>query len=120
VRTVLLVTPTIFSALLMAAHFLRYWDMALVLIFVWLPLLLLVKRAWAARILQLAMVLAALVWGRLTWTLVHERLAEGEEWVRLALILGAVALLAIVAALLFETRRLRRRYCLRTASWFEA
>lgn len=119
-KTVALLVPAVLSSLLLAAHFLRYWDFFLVLPFVWLPLVLLVRRAWAARIVQTAMVFAALIWARSTWVLAHERQADGEPWVRLVVILGAVASLALVAAALFETPRLRRRYGLRTAGWFRA
>ena len=42
--------------------------------------------------------------------LVNQRNEVGQPWVRTAVILGGVALFAILAAALFETSKLHRRY----------
>jgi hypothetical protein len=69
-----------------------------------------VRRPWAARLAQLALLAGAFEWLRTLALLLPVRRAAGEPWVRLAAILGAVALVAVLGAALFETRRLRERY----------
>jgi hypothetical protein len=109
-RTFLLLLPAGLSALILGAHFLRRDDFALVAVCLGLVALLFVRRAWAARVVQVALVLGALEWARTLAVLLPARRAAGGPWVRLVVILGAVALLAVVAAALFETRGLRERF----------
>ncbi len=109
-RTFFLLLPAGLSALLMGAHFLRRGDLVAIAICLALVGLLFVRRAWAARAAQGALVLAALEWLRTLAVLLPARRAAGGPWVRLVAILGGVVLLALVAAALFETRRLRERY----------
>jgi predicted transcriptional regulator len=56
------------------------------------------------------LLLGALEWLRTAAMLVQQRLALGTPWLRLAIILGVVALLTAAAALVFRSARLRRRY----------
>ena len=109
-RTFLLLTPAGLSALVLGAHFLRRGELALVAACLALFGLLFVRRSWAARLAQLALVAGALEWLRTLAALLPARRAAGEPGVRLVAILGGVALLALVGAALFETRRLRERY----------
>jgi hypothetical protein len=93
--------------LLLAAHFFRadnqlgLWVslLAIVLIFV--------RRPWAARALQVLLVLGSLEWLRSAVTLIHARGELGQPFLRLSLILGAVFLLTALSALVFQTSRLR-------------
>ena len=109
-RAFLLALPAGLSALVLGAHFLRRGNLPLVAACLALFLLLFVRRAWAARVVQAALVLGALEWLRTLAVLLPERRAAGEPWVRLVAILGAVALVAVVGALLLETRALRARF----------
>ena len=45
----------------------------------------------------------AIAWGALTWLRVQQRLAEGQPWLRLAAILGAVALFTALSAWLLRS-----------------
>ena len=119
-RTVLLLVPSIFGCVVLAAHFLRQFDFPMTGLCLLLPFLLLIPRAWVARLIQGAMLLAAVSWLGTLRVLVAERQAAGLPWLRLAVILGAVAAVTLVGGALFETRRLRRRYGLRTAHLFRA
>ncbi|MBP7127037.1 hypothetical protein KBD49_11805 [Myxococcota bacterium] len=90
--------PAILSGMLLAAHFLRSGDLPLVVLSVLFPALLWVRRPWALRAVQGALVTAAGIW---TWTAIETarmRIAEGRPWLRMACILGAVALLALASA----------------------
>jgi hypothetical protein len=109
-RAFLLLLPAGLSALVLGAHFLRRGDLGLVAACLVLLGLLFVRRLWAARIVQLVLCAGALKWLRTLAALLPARRAAGEPWVRLVAILGGVALLALLGAALFETRRLRERY----------
>jgi hypothetical protein len=109
-RAFLLLLPASLSALVLGAHFLRRGDLALVVVCLALLGLLFVRRLWAARLVQLALFAGALEWLRTLMQWLPARRAAGEPWVRLVAILGGVALLALLGAALFETRRLRERY----------
>ncbi len=76
------------------------------------PAILLFPRPWAARVAQLVLVLGGLEWIRTLVQLTVQRSRVGEPWLRMALILGAVALVTICSALVFRLRALRARYSL--------
>jgi hypothetical protein len=108
-----LIAP-VFALVLLGASFLRAGNLAMVAACGVLIVLLAVPRPWAARVVQLALMLAALRWLWMTWMLASMRAAAGTPYVRMAVILGAVALLTLLAALVFRSRRLRRHYRLGT------
>ena len=84
--------PVILSFLILGAHFSRADAAILMFICIAFPLLLFVKKPWVARLLQIVLVLGALEWMRATYIYAAERQAFGESWIRLAIILGIVAL----------------------------
>ena len=90
------------SALVLAAHFLRSGEWLLVGVCLGLPLLLMLRRAWAVRLVQAALVLGGIEWFRTMLLLVRERQALGVPWDRMALILVAVALVTTSAAFLLR------------------
>ena len=106
----LLLTPIVLSALILGAHYLRRGE--------WLPLLLSlgllgllgVRRSWARRLLQLALLAAAAEWARTLTGFAAERRALGEPWLRMAIILGAVIAVALAGLVALETRRMRARF----------
>lgn len=108
--TALLLTPVVLSTLVLAAHFLRGGHVAVVLLVLLTLPLLLVRRPWARRVVQAVLVLGALEWVRTLVSLVQLRAMLGQPWTRMAVILGSVALVTLLSALLLETRRVRARY----------
>jgi len=100
----------ILSALLLGAHFLRAGQWAGVGASLGLLVLLTIPRRWAARAAQAALLLGAAEWLRTLVRLVEERREEHAAYVRLAVILGAVAALTAASALVFRSRRMRERY----------
>ena len=107
---VLKLLPVILSFLLLAAHFYRAGVVPLSALCIALPLLLLLRQAWVPRLFQFLLVLGALEWLRALYGFVAMRIAFGEPWTRLALILGAVALFTGLSGLVFRNRSLRGRY----------
>ena len=101
----LLALALLLVALVTAAHFLRAREMGLVAVSLLAPLLLLAHRGWAVRALELLILSTAGLWVWTTVQLVHLRVHHGLPWLRMALILGAVALVTALASLI--PRRLR-------------
>jgi hypothetical protein len=104
----------VLSLLVLAAHFLRAGNAILVVV----PLailvgLLVVRRAWVARLAQVVLLLGAIEWLAALVDLAGERMHAGEPVRRLVAILGAVALVTAASALVFQTERLRAVYRVR-------
>lgn len=108
--TLLYLLPAALAALLLGAHFYRagvLWGVALAAALV---VLLFVRRPWSARTVQAGLVLGTAEWLRTLAAFAAARVSLGQPYLRLALILGTVALFTALAALAFESRPLRARY----------
>jgi len=104
------ILPFIISMILMAAHFLREGNVILVIIFLAVPLILFIKKRWAllsALIFDLA---AVLLWALTAFELVQARLAAGADWIRMFLILLAVAAFTAWAGYLLNGKLFKERY----------
>ena len=113
--SILQLTPIIFSALVLGAHYLRSGPFILVVISFLFPALLFIKRAWAARLVQIILLLGMFEWIRTLLNLVAERGYLGESWSRLAIILGVVAIISGGSALVFSyNSSVRKRYGLKS------
>ena len=119
----LLVLPALLSFLILAAHFFRgqYAFGAIVGLFPFGNLLLaalclacacflLVGRRWAMRMLQIALLAGALEWAFTAYQVMQERLAIEAKWHAAMIIFSAVGTLCLLAAALFQTKRLKKFY----------
>ena len=102
--------PLLLSALMLAAHFLRTGPMILALLCLIVPLTLFVRRIWALRLVQIFLLLGAAEWVRTLIVLVRDRQAQGEPWLRLVIILGAVAAFTAGAAFILQAKKVRSHY----------
>ena len=102
--------PIYLSLLIMAAHLWRLGLFPLGLALLFAPLLLLLKKPWVARFFQVAMLIIMAEWLHTTWRYVQLRQQMNQPWHRLLLILGVVALLSGLSALVFRPDSLRRAY----------
>ena len=109
-KKALLFVPIVLSLAVLGAHYLRYGNPVGVGGAALLTGLLFLRRAWVARLVQTSLVLGALQWCWTTWTLVQFRAAMDAPFVRMAVILTAVACVALCSALLFETTTLKNIY----------
>ncbi len=98
------------SCLIMAAHLLRGAHYGLVVLALIAPFLLLISKRWVARIIQLALALAAMEWLRTIFILWQERIASGQPYFRMLLILGVVTVITIGSAGSFQLAAMRKRY----------
>ena len=105
----ILILP-ILSSVLLAAHFSRVqldWPAIIALLF---PLVLLIKRSWIIRIYQGYLIGGAIIWIERLLYLRSVRIDEGQPWIRLALILGAVALITLLSAFLLQNKKVWKVY----------
>lgn len=98
------------SLLLLAAHFYRAGLLPLTVASAALIGLLLVPRAWAARVVQIALLAGGVEWLRTLAALAAERISVGQPYLRMALIVLAVALLTAFSALVFRSYAMRVRF----------
>ena len=98
------------SFLLLGAHFLRDGAMPGVAGSLIIIGLLFVRRPWVARLAQVALIAATIVWAFTLYDLVQMRSAMGLPYTRLAIILGSVSALAMLSTFLFQTRLLKDTY----------
>ncbi len=98
------------SSVLLAAHFSRVDLKGISLLCLLFPLILLIKKAWTLRIFQVYLILGAVIWVQRMLALRSLRIAAGEPWLRLAFILGAVALFTLLSAVIMEKKSFKRRY----------
>ncbi len=107
----------VLSALLLGAHFRWHGMDVLSILAALFPALLFIKKAWAARTVQILLFLGGLEWVRTTIEIASRRIDQGEPWVRMAIILGAVAVFTAVSALPFSRNKgLREEYGLEKTS----
>jgi hypothetical protein len=106
--TAVLLTPAALSLLVLGAHFRRGGHLLPVVAVFALLGLLFVRRRWAARAVQAALLLGALEWVRTTLALVGERASMGLPYGRMAAILLAVAAACALSVWPFRAARARR------------
>ena len=102
--------PVILSYGLLTAHFSRTNLFPLVIVSLILPFLLLIRKAWVARGIQIGLLLGAAEWIRSMFGYIEVRKAIGDDWGRLAIILVSVAILTACSGLVFRGKSLRIRY----------
>ena len=100
----------VLSLVVLGAHFMRYGNDVGMVLSVAPIALLFVRQPWAARVVQVVLVFGAVEWTTTLVGLVQMRMAQGLPATRLAIILGTVIVVTLAAALLFETRAMKRVY----------
>ena len=94
--------PAVLSCWLLAAHFQFHGLLPLVVACAALPLLLLIRRNWAVRVVQLALMVGALEWLRTIVACIEARQEEGRVFLRMTVILIGVELFTVIAAVLLN------------------
>lgn len=95
----------IISGLLIAAHFLRAGLYPLVVIGLTFPFLLFIRKPWATRSVQVLLILATAEWLHTVLVTAFQRCAAGQPWIRMAIILGVVALFTFWSAIAVRQRK---------------
>ncbi len=93
------ISPLLLSCLLLTAHFFRADLIFLVICTMGLPFLLRIGQPWAIRLIQFCLVLGAGEWLRTLFIFASQRQELHQPWIRLAVIMGGVALFTGLSAL---------------------
>jgi hypothetical protein len=109
-KKVLIYIPVVFSLVILGAHFMRYGDSIGVLGSLVLIALLIVRRPWVVRLMQVVLIFGALEWVRTLYELVQVRAAHGQPFIRMVVILGIIVAVTFCSALLFQSPTLKRIY----------
>jgi hypothetical protein len=107
---ILRLLPVIIAFGLLAAHFSRANMPPAVVVTLITPFLLLIRKPWIARSMQVLLLIGAAEWIRSMLGYIQVRKEIGEDWGRLAIILVTVALLTACSALVFRGKSLKKRY----------
>jgi len=110
IMNILRLLPVILAFGLLAAHFSRANMPPAVVVSLLIPFLLLIRKPWIARSVQILLLLGALEWIRSMFGYIQVRKEIGEDWGRLAIILVTVAVLTVCAGLVFRGKSLKKRY----------
>ena len=102
--------PVVLSLVILGAHFMRYGSSMGVIGSLVLVDLLMVRRPWVARLMQVVLILGALEWVRTIYELAQVRAALGQSSTRMIVILSVVVAITICSALLFQSQALKRIY----------
>ena len=106
----LFVSILVVSLILLGAHFLRYGNVFGLAASLALIGLLFVRSPWAARIIQVGLVLGAVEWAYTLYELVQMRLAQDVPVARMVAIIGTVTVVTLASALVFQTKTMGRMY----------
>jgi hypothetical protein len=109
-KKVLVYVPVVLSLVILGAHFMRYGNSIGVVGALALIALLIVRRPWVARLMQVVLILGALEWVRTLYELAQVRAALGQPFTRMTIILGVVAAVTFCSALLFQSPALKKIY----------
>jgi len=107
---ILYLIPPAIGFLLLAAHFFRSEYQLAALVSALAIILVFVRRPWAARAIQVCLVLGSIEWLRTAISLILSRNRMGEPFLRLAIILLGVALFTALSSLVFRTGKLRDHF----------
>ena len=102
--------PPVIGFLLLVAHFFRAENHPAMILSFFMTGLIFVRRPWAARTVQIGLLLGSVEWLRASTALVIARHEMGEPFLRLAMILGGVFLFTVLSALVFQTRIIRAHF----------
>ncbi len=94
----------------MTAHLFRANMILLPLICMLFPFLLFWKTKTSVILLQLSLFIFGLEWIKTMLFLINIRIASGENWIRMAVILSLVALLNFLSILTFRSKQLKKLY----------
>ena len=102
--------PIILAAILLAAHFLRSYNLLPMALCLMAPFLLFIKQRWSLLTLQLLTIPAALIWLVTLSGIIQQRIFEGRSWTVSAIILVGVALFTLFAGWLLNSPQVKEKF----------
>ena len=95
---------------ILAAHFLRFGDTGLFVALVAMALLCFTRQGWARIVCALTLFLGAFLWVKTGIEFVQIRMAVGQPWVRLAVIMSGVSAFSLLGAWILSLERSASRF----------
>lgn len=102
--------PAILSFGLISAHFFRMGSPVLIFVALIIPLFLFIRKKWAARLLQIYLLISAAEWLRTLFNFIEIYERAGMDWFRLAVILGLVTAFTLFSILPFFNSALKNYF----------
>ena len=102
-----------------AAHFLRFGNYGATLtVLLFFPLMFL-RHRWVKAVLKIGFIFAAVFWAKITIEMVQFRIATGEPWIRMGVILGMVIFITGATVILWNHKAVQQLYSRHreNASW---
>lgn len=109
-KKALIYAPVVLSLVILCAHFMRYGNTIGVFGSILMVALLIVRRPWVARLVQVVLVLGGIEWLRTLYELVQVRAAHGQPFTRMIVIIGVVAAVTFCSAAIFQSPALKKVY----------
>lgn len=103
---ILRIFPVILSIILMAAHFSRADQTIPAIISLIFPLFLLIKKRIIIRLFQVVLILGGAEWVRSMFSYIEVRKSVGDDYMRLAVILSAVAIFTAASGLFLQNKKI--------------
>jgi hypothetical protein len=94
----------------LAAHFSRGGNNILAVLTLLIPFLFFVKQKWVIISLEIVAYLAALVWLYGAYGYIQLRIATGDDWIRLLVIMGGVALYTAWTGFFLRSDKIKEVY----------
>ncbi len=102
--------PFILTSILVGAHFLRGGYLMLSLVSIAIPLILLIKKPWILILAQLYAFFGAGIWLSTLIEIAKARMLMGEDWMRMAIILGVVSGFSVWSGVLLNSAKVKEKY----------
>jgi hypothetical protein len=102
--------PIILAAILLAAHFLRSYELLPMMVCLLAPFLLLIHKRWSLLTLQLLTIPAAWIWLITLYGIIQQRIFEQRSWTASAIILGLVAAFTLFAGWLLNSSQVKEKF----------
>lgn len=96
--------------ILLAAHFSRAGSDLLAVMSLFIPLLFLVKQKWVILTLEIVAYLASVIWLYGAYAYIQIRIATGDDWMRLLIIMGSVALYTAWTGFFLRSEKIKAVY----------
>lgn len=104
-----LVVPVL-GLLILAAHFLRFGDTGLSVALAATAMLCFSRQGWARIVCSFILFLGAFLWVKTGIDFIQIRMAVGQPWVRLAVIMGGVSVFSLLGAWILSLERTALRF----------
>ena len=95
---------------MLGAHFMRGSEPFLTIVCILTPFILLIKKRFSLILVQVMAYAGGSVWIYTIIEIARRRIEYGQPWIRMAIILGAVALITVLAGLLLNSRKMKEKY----------